>query len=82
MRLVELLAIKVEDIRGEELEIIGKGGKSRLVFLTERIMNMIKKYLMMRCNARNCKSIDKTEHLFTAHHLRGGLSKRAQFADL
>jgi hypothetical protein len=25
MRLAELLAIKVEDIRGEELEIIGKG---------------------------------------------------------
>ena len=77
MRLVELLAIKVEDIRGEELEIIGKGGKSRLVFLTERIMNMIKKYLMMRCNARNCKSIDKTEHLFMAHHLRRGAIKKS-----
>lgn len=77
MRLAELLAIKVEDIRWEELEIIGKGGKSRLVFLTERIRNMIKNYLTMRCSARNCKKIDKTEHLFMAHHLRRWAIKKS-----
>lgn len=48
MRLSEVMNLKVEDIKGDEISIVGKGGKGRLVMISDLAMELIKKHLESR----------------------------------
>lgn len=60
MRLSELSNIKIKDIdfSKKNVQIIGKGNKERIVFLTDKIIKQLKKYLDTR------QIIDINEYLF------------------
>ena len=60
MRLSELSNIKIKDINfsKKNVQIIGKGNKERIVFLTDKIIKQLKKYLDTR------QIIDINEYLF------------------
>lgn len=62
LRVSELVKLKKEDIshQRQEISIIGKGGKSRIVFLSTAAEENIKKYLKMRK--------DTNPHLFVSHY--------------
>ncbi|WP_213818427.1 tyrosine recombinase XerC [Garciella nitratireducens] len=48
LRLSELTNIKLDDIQGDTLKVIGKGNKERTVYLNNACLNAIKKYLKVR----------------------------------
>lgn len=60
MRLSELSNIKIKDIdfSKKNVQIIGKGNKERIVYLTDKIIKQLKKYLDTR------QIIDANEYLF------------------
>jgi len=59
LRIAELVALNLEqfsnlkDKKTLELSIIGKGGKPRVVYFSERAINYLKKYLEIRNNTKN-----------------------------
>ncbi len=50
MRVSELVKLNIDqlDFKSGELNIIGKGGKSRIVFLSDRAKNILQKYINLR----------------------------------
>lgn len=66
LRVSELVGLKKEDVNltKEEFHILGKGGKSRVVFLSETARHWIKKYLSIRK--------DMNPYLFIPHDKRKG----------
>lgn len=62
IRLSELCSIKINEIRGDTLTIIGKGSKERTVYLNVACIKALNKYLEFR-NEEEDKIIDK-EYLF------------------
>lgn len=60
MRISELINIKKDDIIDDNVKIIGKGGKQRLVHFNEQTMNYIKDYLRVRKNG--------VDNLFVSDH--------------
>ncbi len=69
LRVSELVKLKITDInlKKEEFTIRGKGGKSRIVFLSEQARYWIKKYLEAR--------YDINPYLFISHDKRTGKQK-------
>lgn len=63
LRCWEIAKIKVEEI-WETLQVIGKGGKRRVVFLRPEILEMIYEYLDKREK--------ESDYLFPSHNLDGG----------
>jgi len=65
LRLSELVSLKIKhlDFKEKKIQVIGKGGKARLVFFTEKTGEMIKKYINERPNtseyvfSNNCKPL-------------------------
>jgi len=74
MRISELTALNREQIKIKpnitdlELSIIGKGGRMRTVYISERALSWLKKYLDLR--------EDKEKALFVNHQIKKGVSKR------
>lgn len=68
LRLSELCNIKILDIRKDLLVVRGKGDKDRTVYLNEKCLISINKYLEVRQN-------DKNKHLFLSER-KNQLSKR------
>jgi site-specific recombinase XerD len=68
LRVSELVGVDREniDFKGRELGIVGKGGKARVVFLSQRACNYIEKYLSGRS--------DKYTPLFIRHSGKKGPS--------
>ena len=64
LRCHEIAKIKLSDIVGESLQVIGKGGKRRFVFLRKEILDMIYLYLGKRKR--------KSDYLFHSWLLNGG----------
>lgn len=48
LRLSELVNMKIDDIDGDEVHIIGKGNKERVVFLNDSVLSALKDYLKVR----------------------------------
>lgn len=74
MRISELTALNREQIKIKpnifdlELSIIGKGGRMRTVYISERALSWLKKYLDLR--------EDKEKALFVNHQIKKGVPKR------
>ena len=51
MRVSELINIKVDDFNGNDVNIIGKGGKRRMVHINDKTMRYINQYMTIRNNA-------------------------------
>jgi len=66
VRISEALRLNREDIKNGEAEIIGKGGKERTIYFSDRALKWINEYLKVRK--------DKYPPLFAAHCKRGRLS--------
>lgn len=58
MRISELVSLKIKDIEQTHIPIIGKGGKTRLVFISDEARELIKTYLEKR-------KFQNSEWLFT-----------------
>jgi integrase/recombinase XerD len=59
LRVSELINLKIEDIQ-ENIQVIGKWGKRRLVCLDEEYIKVVKLYLFLRKNI-------KSEYVFVSH---------------
>lgn len=69
LRVSELAALKIQNVnlKRDEFNVIGKGRKSRVVFLSEQAKYAIKKYLEVRG--------DMNPYLFVSHDKRTGSTK-------
>ncbi|MBD3311363.1 MAG: tyrosine-type recombinase/integrase [Candidatus Magasanikbacteria bacterium] len=72
LRVSELAKLKKENInlKKDEFTITGKGGKSRIIFLSEQARHWIKKYMESRK--------DMNPYLFVSHDKRTGKQKSAK----
>jgi len=74
----EIRKIKIGDISrrsGKDIIFItGKGGKSRVVVVAEKVMEDIKKYL----SKRELSTVDHDEYLFSPHSNRTGLNPKGK----
>ncbi|OGG40065.1 hypothetical protein A3A21_01480 [Candidatus Jorgensenbacteria bacterium RIFCSPLOWO2_01_FULL_45_25b] len=95
MRVSELVALNLDQVRSSlhldslELGIVGKGGRTRTVYFSKRVLSWIEKYLEMRgdfeeplfINYRSPKtssrrlSVKSIENLVKRYALRAGLPK-------
>jgi site-specific recombinase XerD len=48
MRLSEIVQLQVEDIRGTQIQVKGKGGKVRIVFVTKELAQLLRKHAIER----------------------------------
>lgn len=48
MRISELISIKLDDFDGDDISIVGKGNKRRLVHINEKTMHYLEDYLKVR----------------------------------
>lgn len=48
LRLAELCSINIDDIRGDTLKVLGKGGKERTVYLNAACLSSLEEYLPQR----------------------------------
>ena len=48
LRISELIALNLSDIQGETLRVLGKGGKTRILYLNEACQEAIRAYLAVR----------------------------------
>lgn len=70
LRVSELVKLKKDDInlKREEFTVLGKGRKSRVVFLSEQARHWLKKYLEAR--------VDMNPYMFVPHDKRSGNVKK------
>jgi len=75
LRVSELTNLKKDDInlQSDEFTIQGKGGKSRIVFLSEQCRHWLKKYTLAR--------YDMNPYLFISHDKRSEAQKKAGTLD-
>lgn len=71
LRLSELANIKLEDIQGDTLRVIGKGNKERTVYLNKACLRAIERYLQIRPT----EGIKDEKILFLSQQKKG-ISKR------
>lgn len=88
LRIAELCSLTSDiDLTGEELSIRGKGGKVRVVFISDEAKNAVKKYLNSRKDmsdalfvqmGRGDKSLTRRsiERIVKQHAIKAGISKR------
>ncbi|HBB38287.1 MAG: Recombinase [Candidatus Magasanikbacteria bacterium GW2011_GWD2_43_18] len=71
LRVSELVSLQIDDVnlQRDEFSIEGKGGKRRVVFLSEQAKYWIKKYLGLRK--------DMNPYLFVSHDKRKGAQKKS-----
>lgn len=73
MRLSELCGIKISDIRGDLLTIIGKGNKQRTVYLNSECLSSIDNYLKVRVHG---STIEDDKYLFISR-VKKRINKRS-----
>lgn len=59
MRLSELCGINLHDIRDNQLKLLGKGNKERVVYLNNSCLEAIKNYLTVLDSGEKVKRVDK-----------------------
>ena len=78
MRLSELVSINLSDIHGQNIRIVGKGNKERLVYLNEACMSALQNYLSARAALKNIKPEDKNAMFLSARTGRRLTPRRVQ----
>lgn len=48
MRLSELVGIDIHDLKGDQLSIIGKGNKERMIYISKNVLYLIEDYMLVR----------------------------------
>lgn len=72
LRISELIGLNLSDVRGDQLRVLGKGNKERILYLNDATMQAIQDYLTVRDNQH---AIDKNA-LFLSRR-RARISKSA-----
>lgn len=72
LRISELIGLNLTDVRGEQLRVLGKGNKERMLYLNEACIQAIQDYLAVRDNQR---AIDKNALFLSRRRTR--ISKAA-----
>lgn len=72
LRISELIGLNLTDIRGDQLRVLGKGNKERILYLNDACIQSIRDYLMVRDNQR---AIDKNALFLSRRRTR--ISKAA-----
>lgn len=72
LRISELIGLNLTDVRGEQLRVLGKGNKERMLYLNEACIQSIQDYLAVRDNQR---AIDKNALFLSRRRTR--ISKAA-----
>lgn len=67
LRISELVSLNLTDVRGEQLRVLGKGNKERIVFLNDACQQAITDWLDVRSNSA---SVDKRALFITRKHTR------------
>ena len=73
LRISELVGLNVTDVRGDQLRVLGKGNKERLVYLNDACLAAIREYLAVRPEPP--KDADKP-YLFVSSRTRAPLTPR------
>lgn len=67
LRISELAGLNLTDVRGDQLRILGKGNKERVVYLNEACQSALQDWLEVR---ENSASTDKNALFITRRHTR------------
>lgn len=67
LRISELVGLNITDVRGEQLRVLGKGNKERMIFLNDACQEAIKQWLEVRDKSA---SADKNALFITRKHTR------------
>lgn len=67
LRISELAGLNLTDIRGEQLRVLGKGNKERMIFLNDACIRAIEDWLTERSR---CAAVDKNALFITRRHTR------------
>lgn len=73
LRISELIGLNIRDIQGEQLRVLGKGNKERVIFLNEACLHAIKTWLDVRSNRGSADP----NALFISSQSRKRISKSA-----
>lgn len=82
LRISELCNLKIDDVnlKRDEFSVRGKGGKIRVVFLSDRAKESIKKYLEKRGNVDNDKLFPVTprsiQRMIKKYAIKAGIAKK------
>lgn len=66
LRMSELLSINIDDIKGDTINVLGKGDKERTVYLPPSCIRAIEDYLKIRVNIKNIEDEDSKKALFVS----------------
>lgn len=72
LRISELIGLNLTDVRGDQLRVLGKGNKERILYLNDGCIQSIQDYLVVRDNQR---AIDKNALFLSRRRTR--ISKAA-----
>ena len=67
LRISELVGLNINDVRGDQLRVLGKGNKERIVYLNEACQQAIQDWLAVR---ENQAVTDKNALFITRKHTR------------
>ena len=73
LRISELVGLNVTDVRGDQLRVLGKGNKERVLFLNEACQQALQDWL----TERNMLALIDKEALFITHQNRRRISRAA-----
>ena len=73
LRVSELVGINLSDVRGDTLQVLGKGNKERVLFLNEACQQALQDWL----TERNMLTLIDKEALFITHQNRRRISRAA-----
>lgn len=76
LRLGEVANLRIEDIRGSEIRIQGKGGKVRLAFITDRLAQAIADSLRYHKKSQGPLFVSSAEKAYTCDGLRKRIKNR------
>ena len=81
MRLSELCGINVNDIRGNQLKVLGKGNKERIVYLNNSCLTAIENYLRVLDSGEKVKRVDKNALFLNRNGKRIGARRVEQIVE-
>lgn len=82
LRVAELTGIKLTDIKGKMLRVVGKRNKERLVALNKDVLKALKKYLNVRPNVSEYLFLSKNDKPITVRGVQYVVDKYLQLAGL
>lgn len=81
MRLSELCGINLHDIRGNQLKLLGKGNKERIVYLNGSCMAAVENYLRVLDSGEKVKRVDKDALFLNRNGKRIGARRVEQIVE-